>query len=133
PRLTPVDGGPAKADEERAKARHQTLKARHDAMGAWPPLIDKPKVESLEKVRRECDGLTQHHLRIEVAPDRNTDDAYLLVPDGQGPYPAVLVVFYDAKTGVGLGQTERLDFGLQLARRGFVVLSLGGPPASYYP
>ena len=27
-------------------------------------------------------------------------DAFLLVPDGKGPFPAVVVVYYDAQTGV---------------------------------
>ncbi len=55
------------------------------------------------------------------------------MPDGKGPFPAVVVVFYDARTGVGLGKAPRRDFALQLAKRGFVALSLGSPPASYYP
>src|SRR5436190_868461 len=68
-----------------------------------------------------------------AAPGRTVDDAYLLVPDGKGPFPAVLVVFYEAKTGVGLGKSPMLDFALQLAKRGFVTLSLGGDPNTYYP
>jgi hypothetical protein len=55
-----------------------------------------------------------------------------LVPDGEGPFPAVLVVFYDAANGAGLDK-ELLDFGYQLARRGFVALSMGSPPRSLYP
>src|SRR5437588_11731721 len=62
-----------------------------------------------------------------------TEDAYLLVPDGKGPFPAILVVFYDAKTGIGQGKSNHCDFAWQLARRGFVTLSLGSPPASFYP
>jgi len=38
----------------------------------------------------------------------------------------VLVVYYDAETGAGLGKELR-DFGYQLARRGFVTLSIGTP------
>jgi len=41
-------------------------------------------------------------------------------------FPAVLVVFYDPETAIGLGKEMR-DFGLQLAQRGFVVLSIGTP------
>jgi len=41
-------------------------------------------------------------------------NGYLLIPDGKGPFPAVLVVYYDAETGVGLGKENR-DFGYQLA------------------
>jgi hypothetical protein len=45
----------------------------------------------------------------------------------------VLVVYYDARTGIGKGKAELRDFAYQLAKRGFVSLSLGSPPASYYP
>ena len=60
-------------------------------------------------------------------------DAYLLVPDGKGPFPAVVVVFYEANTGIGKGKAEFRDFAIQLAKRGFVTLSLGGAPETYYP
>src|SRR5438552_9725550 len=58
-------------------------------------------------------------------------DALLLVPDDKVPAkkrPAVLVVYYDAETGVGLGEPLR-DYGWQLAKRGFVALSIGKPNA----
>ena len=35
-------------------------------MGPWPALIEKPKIEYLEKEHR--DNFTQHHIRLEVAP-----------------------------------------------------------------
>ena len=53
-------------------------------------------------------------------------NGYLLVPDGKGPFPAALVVFYDAETGAGL-KGKRCDFGYRLTKRGFVTLSIGGP------
>jgi hypothetical protein len=125
------DGRPVKDAAEWPKRRQEILQTWHEIMGPWPALIRKPRVEYLAKERR--DGLTQHHVRLEIAPGRETDDAYLLVPDGRGPFPAVLVVFYDAKTGIGLGKAPQRDFAYQLAKRGFVALSLGSPPASYYP
>jgi len=85
---------------------------------------------------------------VEIAPGGQTVAGYLLVPDatdrtadvgrasplakdvvrGRTTYrlPAVLVVFYDPETAIGLGKEMR-DFGLQLAKRGFVVLSIGTP------
>jgi hypothetical protein len=124
------DGKPVKTADDWLRRRKEILKYWHGVMGPWPELIDKPKLDYLG---RERDGfVTRHHVRLEVAPDHLTE-AYLLVPDGKGPFPAVVVVFYDAKTGVGLGKAERLDFARQLACRGFVALSLGSPPASYYP
>jgi dienelactone hydrolase len=100
-------------------------------MGEWPALIEKPKIEYGAKERRG--SVTQHAIKIETAPGRVVDDAYLLVPDGKGPFPAVVVVFYEAKTGVGLGKAALRDFAIQLAQRGFVTLSLGGDPNTYYP
>ncbi len=125
------DGRPVKNADDWAKRRHEILKAWHELMGPWPPVIDKPKIEYLKKERRE--NFTQHYIRLEVAPERMTEDAYLLVPDGAGPFPAVVVVFYDAKTGIGEGKTANCDFAYQLAKRGFVALSLGSAPATYYP
>jgi hypothetical protein len=52
---------------------------------------------------------------------------YLLMPEGAGPFPAVLVPFYEPETSAGLKDSPFLDFGLQLARRGFVTLSIGSP------
>jgi hypothetical protein len=126
-----ADGHKVKNAAEWPKRREEILKTWNEFMGPWPALIEKPKIEYLEKERR--DNLTQHHIRLEVAPGKMTDDAYLLIPDGKGPFPAVLVVFYDAKTGIGRGKSNNCDFALQLAKRGFVTLSLGSPPESYYP
>jgi hypothetical protein len=126
------DGGAAvKTPEQWKKRRGEILKSWHDALGEWPPLIAKPKIEYLEKQRR--DNITQWRVRIEIAPGRMTDDAYLMIPDGDGPFPAAVVVFYEAKSGIGKGKAALLDYAHQLARRGFVTLSVGSPPASYFP
>lgn len=112
------------------KRRQEILKTWHELMGPWPEMIEKPKIEYLEKEHR--DNFTQHHVQLEVAPQRTTKDAYVLIPDGAGPFPAVVVVYYDALTGIGRAKELR-DFAYQLAKRGFVALSLGSPPASFYP
>ncbi|HEY7311792.1 MAG TPA: prolyl oligopeptidase family serine peptidase [Gemmataceae bacterium] len=126
-----ADGRPVKTADDWRKRRQEIRKTWHELMGPWPALIAKPKIEYLAKERR--DNLTQHHIRLEIAPGLTTEDAYLLVPDGEKPAPAVLVVFYDAKTGIGQGRSPRCDFAYQLAKRGFVTLSLGSPPATFYP
>ncbi|MHC4739431.1 MAG: alpha/beta hydrolase family protein [Planctomycetota bacterium] len=87
-------------------------------------MLKKPGIEELKETKR--DNFIQHQVRIEIAPGKQTVDGYLLKPEDKGPLPAVVVVFYDAETAVGLGK-ENLDFGYQLARRGFVVLSIGTP------
>jgi dienelactone hydrolase len=93
-------------------------------MGPWPPVIERPRVETLREERRE--NFTQRRVRLETAPGQ-TGEGWLLVPDGKGPFPAVLVVFYEPETSVGLNTNRFRDFGLELARRGFVTLNLGTP------
>ena len=117
-------GTPVKTQQDWQKRRNEILKTWHGIMGQWPPMIEKPKIEYLEKKRRE--NFTQHRLRLEIAPKRQTVDGYLLVPDGAKLCPAILTVYYDAETAVGLGKELR-DFGYQLTKRGFVTLSIGTP------
>jgi len=118
------EGTAAQTPADWPRRRQEILKTWHGMMGAWPPLIEKPAMEYLAKEHRE--NFARHKVRVEIAPERQTVDGYLLVPDGATSCPAVLVVYYDAETGVGLGKELR-DFGCQLAKRGFVVLSIGTP------
>ena len=124
------DGRQVKTPDDWQLRRREILDRWHDMMGRWPPMIEEPKIEYVEKKRRE--DFTQNRVRVEIAPEGRTVDGYLLVPDGDGPFPAVVVVYYDAETGVGLGKELR-DFGYQLTKRGFVALSIGTPGCRYYP
>jgi Prolyl oligopeptidase family len=125
-----ADGTEVKTADDWKRRRQEILQSWHDLMGPQPEPIARPKLEILDE--RHVGNYTRHHVRVEVAPGKSTEDAYLLVPDGKGPFPAVLVVFYDGLTGIGEKGKMR-DFALQLAKRGFVTLSLGSPPESYYP
>ncbi len=125
-----ADGREVRTPDDWQLRRDEILQSWHTLMGAWPESNPQPAVQYLETTRRE--DLTQHKVRIEVAPEVSTGDAYLLVPDGDGPFPAVLVVYYDAATGAGLDKELR-DFGYQLAKRGFVTLSIGTPSRTQYP
>lgn len=116
------DGGEVKTAEDWPRRRQEILDRWHGIMGPWPPLIEKPRVEYVKTERRE--DFTQHHVRVEMASGL-MQPAILLVPDGDGPFPAVVVPYYDAESGVGLGKELR-DFGFQLTKRGFVTLSIGG-------
>jgi hypothetical protein len=134
------DGTPVKTPADWQRRRQEILAVWRNLIGFWPPLIEKPRVEYLEQQHR--DNFTQHKVLVEIAPARQTVAGYLLVPDmknqraddrGQKTeggtilrLPAVLVVFYDPETGVGLGKGLR-DFAYQLAKRGFVTLSIGTP------
>ncbi len=105
--------------------RAEILKTWRDQMGAPPPLIERPKVEVVKEEREQ--GYTRRSVRIEVSPDRTTP-GYVLTPDGPGPFPAVLVVFYEPETAVGVGGKPGRDFARQLVKRGFVCLSIGFDP-----
>ena len=118
------DGTPVRAPAQWQARRAEILAAWRKLTGFWPPLIEKPEVTYLEMNRRG--DLIQRKVTVEIAPGGQTVTGYLLVPDGEGPFPAVLVVYYDAETGAGLGKELR-DFGCQLAKRGFVALSIGTP------
>jgi len=129
--LTFDDGTPVKTPADWQRRRAEILRTWHGLMGEWPPLIEAPRIEYLETTLR--DSVTQHKVIIEIAPNHQTVDGYLLIPNSvvRPPssvlrYPAVLVVYYDAEAGVGLGREMR-DFGWQLAKRGFVALSIGTP------
>ena len=119
------DDGRAVRDAVAWQARRKEILASwHGFMGAWPPLIDRPRVDVLATERRE--NFEQRRVKVEIAPGKTTE-GYLLVPEGRGPFPAVLVVFYEPETAIGRGK-ERRDFAYQLARRGFVALSIGLDP-----
>jgi dienelactone hydrolase len=94
-------------------------------MGPWPKVIERPNVETLSETRRE--QFTQRRVRFEIAPGQ-AGEGWLLLPDGPGPFPAVLVVFYEPETSVGLNpNSSHRDYALELTRRGFVTLSIGTP------
>lgn len=106
------------------RRRDEILRAWHELMGPWPRVIERPRMETLSESRR--DNFTQHRVRLEMAPQQ-TGEGWLLVPEGAGPFPAVRVVYYEPETSIGLGKEPLRDFGYQLARRGFVTLSIGTP------
>lgn len=118
------DGTAAVTPADWSQRRREIIATWEAFIGSWPALIEKPGVKYLSKERRE--NFTQHRVSVEIAPNQQTVDGYVLIPDGSGPFPAVLVVYYDAETGAGLGKEYR-DFALQLVRRGFVTLSIGTP------
>ena len=118
------DGKLVETAADWARRRQEILRQWHELMGPWPPLLQAPRVEFLSQSRRE--DFTQHRVRLEIAPGQN-QEGWLLAPAGQGPFPAVLVLYYEPETSIGLGKEPRRDFGLQLAQRGFVTLSIGTP------
>ncbi|MBI1312104.1 hypothetical protein GC176_12490 [bacterium] len=134
--LTFADGSEVRTPADWQRRRAEILSEWQSLLGEWPPLITNPDVEILDSERRE--NFTQHRVRFLWTPNEKTT-GYLLIPDGEGPHPAVVTVFYEPETAIGQGTPNR-DFALQLARRGFVALSIGTTEASqahtyalYYP
>lgn len=122
--------------EEWPSRRKEILNRWHELMGEWPELITDQNFEILETTKRE--NFTQQKVRFRWLPTETTE-GYLLIPDGEGKKPAVITVYYEPETAIGLGNPHR-DFACQLANRGFVTLSIGTTEATeaktyslYYP
>lgn len=133
------DGRRVESAAQWPQRRAEILERWTSLLGEWPPLVADPGLEYLES--EAMDGYTRHRVRFLWTPEERTV-GYLLVPDGGGQaaegtapereaerLPAVLTVFYEPETAVGLGRENR-DFALQLTRRGFVTLSIGTTEAT---
>jgi dienelactone hydrolase len=124
-----ADGTVVKSAADWARRRDEILKTWNKRLGPWPPLVERPLIKKLEKVER--DGYTEYQVQVQASPEGRWVDGYLLVPKGPGPFPAVVVPFYEPLTSIGRGPRGRgvgtHDYGLQLVKRGFVTLSIGTP------
>jgi len=130
------DGRPVKTPADWRERRNEILGRWQKMMGRWPELISKPSVEIIETTHRE--NFTQYRIRFDWRKDEQTE-GYVLVPDSKGKKPAVITVFYEPETAIGLNKPYG-DFALQLVRRGFIALSIGTdfradtkPWSQYYP
>ena len=117
------DGRPVKNAADWTERRKEIRRFWDSALRTWPEVIQKPRVEYLKSIARE--DFMQHRARVQISADQNVE-GYLLVPTNGGPFPAVLIVFYEPETSIGEGK-KMLDFGYALAKRGFVTLSIGSP------
>lgn len=122
------DGSKAKTAADWARRRKEISETWHRRLGAWPPLVAEPRMEVLETTPRE--GFAERRVRVPIGPEGAVLEGLLLVPDGKGPFPAVVVTYYEPFTSAGLrtkpGPGHR-DYALQLAKRGFVALAIGTP------
>ncbi len=121
-----ANGQRVQTPEDWQRRRQQILAQWQDLLGHWPPLITDQPLQILSS--KAGQGFTQHQVRFRWLPDETTD-GYLLVPEGSGPFPAVVTVYYEPETAIGQGKPHR-DFALQLTRRGFVTLSIGTTAAT---
>jgi dienelactone hydrolase len=136
PPLKFYDGRLVKTPSDWKKRRNEIINQWQQMMGRWPELIAKPSVEIVDSTHRE--NFKQYHIRFAWRTDEKTE-GYVLVPDGKGKKPAVITVFYEPETAIGLNKPYA-DFALQLVRRGFIALSIGTdyktkarPWSQYYP
>lgn len=130
------DGREVGAAADWCLRRQEILERWTTLMGKWPPFLTAQRLQIVDTQKKY--GFTQHRVRFKWTPDEWTE-GYLSMPDGNGKKPAVITVFYEPETAVGLGKEGR-DFALQLTKRGFVTLSIGTREASmastysiYYP
>ena len=116
------DGSEVRTPADWERRRAEILADWHDLMGHWPPLITDPKPKILRTERQP--GYQRHRIRFQWTPLLQTE-GWLLIPDGAGNAPAVLTVFYEPETAIGLSDKPHRDFALQLVKKGFVALSVG--------
>ena len=102
--------------------RAEIKKLWHYTMGQWPEIITNQRLERLDSIEFEP-NIMRYRVRLKWTPNEHTE-GYLLVPIHNKPMPAVITLYYEPETAIGNGKPNR-DFAIQLARRGFVTLSLG--------
>lgn len=120
PLLKFYDGTPVKTAADWKRRRAEIRKKWHEMMGPWPKLIAKPKIEYIAKERKQ--GYVQHTVKVKLAPGWDPWTSYLLIPDGKGPFPAAVTVYYYPE---GPLQHKKSGYARDLAERGFVVLAIG--------
>jgi len=118
------DGSRVQTAEQWRKRRVEILAGWHGIMGAWPAVIERPKIEIVRSEQRET--FTQKRIRLEIGRGQ-MGDGWLLIPDETGPLPAVFVPYYEPETSVGFREAPLCDFAYQLTKRGFVTLAIGSP------
>jgi hypothetical protein len=124
------DGREVKTAADWALRRKEILATWHGLMGEWPKIIERQEIKYRDKSERE--NFVQHSIEFQMTPEHTTR-GYLLVPKSPGPHPGIVVVYYEPETAVGLNEKQQRDFALQLAKRGFVCLSMGIGASLYYP
>ena len=105
-------------EERKIEIRSKWMKL----MGEWPPVMTSQQIEIIDTIYRE--NFIQYTVRFFWTPNQQTE-GYLLVPDKKGKKPAIITVFYEPETAVGIDGKPYRDFAYQLTKRGFITLSLG--------
>ncbi|MEY4177548.1 MAG: hypothetical protein RLY70_1122 [Planctomycetota bacterium] len=129
-----ADGRVAESPEDWQRRRREILDDWRKMLGGdGPEPLANPVIKTVSRESRE--DFEQQRVEVEVLPGGKFAPGHLLIPSGPGPFPAAVVLFYESATSVGLAERGRgtHDYGLQLARRGFVTLSIGTPGSLEFP
>ncbi|MGZ8901247.1 MAG: prolyl oligopeptidase family serine peptidase [Limisphaerales bacterium] len=118
------DGTKVQTPIDWRKRRVEIIQVWEKQIGTWPELVEKPALEYLSSTNRG--NFIQHRVKVQVAQAMHLE-GYLLIPNGAGPFPGVVVPYYDPESSVGLSKTKLRDFASELAERGFVALAIGSP------
>ncbi len=118
--------------------RERVLLAMQEVMGFLPG--EEKRCDLAEEVAEEVDcGAYVRRLISYASEPGNRVTAYVLVPKGEGPFPAVLCLHptdnvVGHKVVVGLSEKENRAYASELAERGFVALAPSYPHlAEYWP
>jgi len=116
------NGDTVKTEQDWQKRRKEIHHHWMNMMGKWPPIIKDQQFEIIQTIQWE--DFKQYTVRFYWTPNEQTE-GYLLIPNKKGEKPAVIVVYYEPETAIGIGEKPNRDFAYQLTKRGFVTLSLG--------
>lgn len=117
------NGDTVRTAEAWAARREEIRQKWTDELGEWPDILKDGNLTFNDTV--QCDGYVRYGVVFEWLPDRMTE-GYLLVPEVvKGEIPAVITVYYEPETAVGLSELPCRDFAVQIARKGMAALSIG--------
>ncbi len=114
------DGTPVKTAADWKRRRAEIRKKWDEMMGPWPALIKKPEIKYLSKEPKK--GYVQHTVTVMLTPKWKPWTCYLLMPEGKGPFPAAVTVYYYPE---GPLTQKKSGYARELAKLGFVVLAIG--------
>lgn len=116
------DGTHVTNEEEWMNRREEIRSRWMDMMGSWPAILNDQEFEFIGE--EELESITRYKVRFNWTPIEKTV-GYLLVPNEDGLKPAVISVYYEPETAAGIEGKPHRDFAYQLAKRGFITLSIG--------
>jgi hypothetical protein len=135
--LTFYNGSRVKTHSDWKRRRKEIFDRWQNIMGPWPAIIQSPEFQITDSIHKE--NYTQYSVKFEWRT-KELSSGYLLVPDGKAKMAAVVIVFYEPETAVGLRNTPNMDLAVQLVRRGIAAFSIGADPVAksapygqYYP